>query len=276
MENEIELKIMLYPQNIPMIKTWLNQLNALEYQQNILGNTYYDSPDLFFAKNKMGLRVRNKNHRYELTLKTEGNITGGLHIRPEYNLPLENEQPDLEKLITHFNLNLPLISPLQATFTTNFTRETWLISFQNALIEIALDQGSVKNNYAEENICELEFELKQGDLKDLFTLLFNMPKYDGMWLSSLSKAQRGYLIGQPDEIAKNIEKLSACQPQNLSKTQQYQQAQQIIDLFRLAPHHPQLKQLAQQMITDKEDISAYIYSNEYLIQNLMELQQQFT
>ena len=180
MENEIELKIMLYPQNIPMIKTWLNQLNALEYQQNILGNTYYDSPDLFFAKNKMGLRVRNKNHRYELTLKTEGNITGGLHIRPEYNLPLENEQPDLEKLITHFNLNLPLISPLQATFTTNFTRETWLISFQNALIEIALDQGSVKNNYAEENICELEFELKQGDLKDLFTLLFNMPKYAGI------------------------------------------------------------------------------------------------
>lgn len=69
MENEIELKIMLYPQNIPMIKTWLNQLNALEYQQNILGNTYYDSPDLFFAKNKMGLRVRNKNHQYELTLK---------------------------------------------------------------------------------------------------------------------------------------------------------------------------------------------------------------
>lgn len=103
-----------------------------------------------------------------------------------------------------------------------------------------------------------------------------MPKYDGMWLSSLSKAQRGYLIGQPDEIAKNIEKLSACQSQNLSKTQKYQQAQQIIDLFRLEPHHLKLKQLIQQIITDKEDISTYIYSSEYLNQNLMELQQQFT
>lgn len=274
MENEIELKIMLYPQNIPMITTWLNQLNVLEKGQDILGNTYYDSPDLFFAKNKMGLRVRNKNHQYELTLKTEGHIMGGLHIRPEYNLPLQNAEPDLGKLITQFQLNLPLITPLQATFTTNFTREKWLILFQNSHIEVALDQGKIQNNHGEETICELEIELKQGHLTSLFTLLSAMPKKEGMWLSSLSKAQRGYLIGKSEEIAKKIKNLTACQTQHQSEKAQYQQEQQIIDIFRLIPHHHALKQYIHHIIScPEENILSYIYSEEYFTKNLIKLQQ---
>ncbi len=50
MENEIELKIMLWKENIPLIKTWISQQTILSQETEILGNTYYDSPSLYFAK----------------------------------------------------------------------------------------------------------------------------------------------------------------------------------------------------------------------------------
>lgn len=104
MENEIELKIMLLPENITLLTDHFNQQTILHSEINHLGNTYYDSDDLYFAKNKMGLRVRTKNNKYEITLKMKGDIVGGLHIRPEYNLALDTHQLDFKRLVSHYNL----------------------------------------------------------------------------------------------------------------------------------------------------------------------------
>lgn len=277
MENEIELKIMLWKENIPLIKAWINQQTILSQETEILGNTYYDSPSLYFAKNKMGLRVRNKNQQFELTLKTKGEIVGGLHIRPEYNLPLENEKPDFKRLVSHFNLQIAqaeqLQHELQATFSTDFTREKWIVAFNNAKIEVALDQGIIKNPFGEEVICELEFELKEGSLETLFQFLDELPKQDGMWLSSLSKAQRGYLVGQPEKIAKEIAKLTACNIDNLSGIEQYQFEQQLADFIRLDKQNSDLIHLYKhrnKILFDK-DINAYLVSKSYLLNNLTKL-----
>ncbi|EMY46093.1 hypothetical protein OE7_06300 [Glaesserella parasuis gx033] len=228
---------MLLPENVPMLKQWINAQPILEQGKELLGNTYYDSPDLFFANNKMGLRVRHQNQQYELTLKMKGEIVGGLHIRPEYNLALPDAQPDFKRLVSHFNLPFPqadlLDSQLQPTFSTDFVREKWLITTPTAQIEIALDQGKVKNPFGEEAICEVEFELKQGMLADLIAFLDTLPKQDGMWFSSLSKAQRGYLVGQPEQIAKEIDKLTACDIAQLSEKARYQLEQQLVDFWRL-------------------------------------------
>lgn len=277
MENEIELKIMLWKENIPLIKAWINQQTILLQETEILGNTYYDSPSLYFAKNKMGLRVRNKNQQFELTLKTKGEIVGGLHIRPEYNLPLENEKPDFKRLVSHFNLQIAqaeqLQNELQATFSTDFTREKWLVAFNDAKIEVALDLGIIKNPFGEEAICELEFELKEGALETLFQFLDELPKQDGMWLSSLSKAQRGYLVGQPKKIAKEIAKLTACNIDNLSGIEQYQFEQQLADFIRLDKQNSDLIHLYKhrnKILFDK-DINAYLVSKSYLLNNLTKL-----
>ncbi len=277
MENEIELKIMLWKENIPLIKTWISQQTILSQETEILGNTYYDSPSLYFAKNKMGLRVRNKNQQFELTLKTKGEIVGGLHIRPEYNLPLENEKPDFKRLVSHFNLQIAQVeqlqNELQATFSTDFTREKWLVAFNHAKIEVALDQGIIKNPFGEEAICELEFELKEGSLETLFQFLDELPKQDGMWLSSLSKAQRGYLVGQPEKIAKEIAKLTACNIDNLSEIEQYQVEQQLADFIRLDKQNSDLIHLYKhrnKILFDK-DINAYLVSKSYLLNNLTKL-----
>ena len=36
----------------------------------------------------MGLRIRQENNDFTLTLKTDGKVVGGLHSRPEYNLSI--------------------------------------------------------------------------------------------------------------------------------------------------------------------------------------------
>ncbi|MDG6339096.1 inorganic triphosphatase [Glaesserella parasuis] len=272
MENEIELKIMLLPENIPVLKQWINAQPILEQGKELLGNTYYDSPALFFANNKMGLRVRHQNQQYELTLKMKGEIVGGLHIRPEYNLALPDAKPDFKRLVFHFNLPFPqadlLDSQLQPTFSTDFVREKWLITTPTAQIEIALDQGKVKNPFAEEAICEVEFELKQGMLADLIAFLDTLPKQDRMWFSSLSKAQRGYLVGQPEQIAKEIDKLTACDIAQLSEKARYQLEQQLVDFWRLT----QSPKLAEKLATlYPQQAMEYFTGREYFKRNLEKL-----
>lgn len=131
MENEIELKIMLRTENIPPILDWIANLAWLKQSEDQLANCYYDTADRFFSHNKMGLRVRSQNHRHELTLKTAGNIVGGLHIRPEYNLALPNNQPDFAALVQHFHLPFSHIGELHPIFSTDFKRQSWLIAYQD-------------------------------------------------------------------------------------------------------------------------------------------------
>lgn len=275
MQNEIELKIMLAEPLIPGIKMWLDSQAEQPAQSVLLGNTYFDTPDRFFAREQMGFRVRRENARYEMTLKMKGEITGGLHIRPEYNLDLPDETPDFKRLVSHFNLQIDQAEQtsdqLQAIFSTDFKRTVWLLRFQQSEIEVALDQGMIKNPYGEEPICELEFELKQGVVADLFDLLDLMPKQDGMWLSSLSKAQRGYLVGQADKIAKETAKLTACQWQDLSPIQQYQLTQQIADFLRLSPEHRQLHERFQQLDKPMDNPARYLTSTAFFNRSLSQL-----
>ena len=70
----------------------MKKFTILEHQNLFLGNTYYDYPDHFLAKQKMGLRIRQEDQELTLTLKTNGKVVGGLHSRPEYNLPLTEKR----------------------------------------------------------------------------------------------------------------------------------------------------------------------------------------
>lgn len=275
MQNEIEVKIMLNKENVTVIEEWLNQQNTLKKEYEMLGNTYFDTPDLFFARKKMGLRVRSKNNQHEITLKMKGNIVGGLHIRPEYNLDLLDNQPDFKRLISTYNLQIEnsdlIAEKLAPTFSTDFERKKWLVHFKNSEIEVALDQGLIKNNDGEELICEVEFELKQGELSDLLAFIDTMPRKDGMWLSSLSKAQRGYLVGNTAKIAKEIEKLTACDLSNLNEAELYRLQQQVADFLRSEPENKSLQAIFLQLNHSLESSENYLISQNYLEYNLTEI-----
>lgn len=269
--NEIELKVILSAKTIPTMTQWLATLNTISHATETLENRYYDTNTFYFEQHQMGLRIRTKNNKHQLTLKTKGDIIGGLHIRPEYNLDLTDNTPDFKRLVTHYNLpfndSAILNAPLIATFSTDFTRQKQLINYKSSQIEIALDQGLIKNQYGQETICELEFELKTGSLTDLFYLLDEMPKTDGMWLSSLSKAQRGYLVGNTEKIAKEVAQLTACHHTTLTEIEHFQLTQQLADFIRLTEDTHLInyyQQLTGTTLTDINQLRCQLYFEQIL------------
>ena len=83
MNNEIELKLAVSSASFSLLEQHLQQFTPLEHGSIFLGNTYYDYSDHFLAKQKMGLRIRQEEQTFTLTLKTDGTVAGGLHNRPE-------------------------------------------------------------------------------------------------------------------------------------------------------------------------------------------------
>ncbi len=192
MSQEIELKYQIDEKTAKNVTALLIPFTILSQGQIFLKNSYYDSTDNYFAQHKMGFRVRCQNGEFCQTLKTKGKIENGLHIRPEYEMAIPSEIPNLELFHNFQDLNLPTNLKLEEKFSTDFQRTYWLIRFQNAEIEIALDQGEVKAYSLTSPICELEFELKTGEIQVLRDFIEQLHLPDTAKASNISKAQRGY------------------------------------------------------------------------------------
>ena len=196
MSNEIEIKLAVSDQAFNELEEHLKNFTCLVHKKQFLSNTYYDYPDHFLAKQKMGLRIRQEDQELTLTLKTNGEVVGGLHSRPEYNLSLtEKETPTNDQLRELYPFEQLPSSTLQPIFSTDFNRTFWLVEFQQSKIEVAFDQGKIIAGESEQPICEIEFELKSGNVQDLFDFVETLPFERDIYFSSVSKAKRGYLLG---------------------------------------------------------------------------------
>ncbi|MCJ8319083.1 MAG: CYTH domain-containing protein [Colwellia sp.] len=191
-------------------------------QQKQLNNSYFDTPDLALRRQDKGLRIRTSidnldNKHLEQTIKTAGTAVGGLHQRPEYNVDITNNFPELAlfpQAIWPKNQNLnELQAQLVSLFTTNFQRLIWLITIENngheaTVIELVFDQGVIKANGNEVPICEIELELVTGNIDDLLTLAkvlcFGLLLRPGI----KTKAARGYALSSAKDrqsTTKNID-----------------------------------------------------------------------
>ncbi|TDQ57035.1 inorganic triphosphatase YgiF [Mesocricetibacter intestinalis] len=199
MSDEVELKLALDSGVCPALLREIRRFKVLSEKSDYLTNCYYDTEYHYFSAAQMGLRVRCEGGRFTLTLKSGGKVTGGLHIRPEYNVSLDSEAPDLARLVPLLPEGLVpdsvLQQPLQAIFSTDFERRSWLLqSASGAQIEVALDQGVIQAGNAQEGICELELELKTGELADLLDFVAELKLSGAVRFSSRSKAERGYQL----------------------------------------------------------------------------------
>ncbi|WP_040975646.1 CYTH domain-containing protein [Necropsobacter massiliensis] len=203
MKNEVELKLAVSADFAAFLSQEISAFRILAQETQLLGNCYYDTPQRLFAAQHMGLRVRKAGEGYTFTLKTDGKSLGGLHIRPEYNVELDNPQPDLPKLVDACRLDPAWRTlTLQPIFATDFARRVWLVECGNGVVvEIALDQGEIRAGDKREPICEVEFELKQGRIEDLLHFVAALSLENGVRLSAVSKAQRGYRLAQQQTTA---------------------------------------------------------------------------
>jgi len=200
MAQEIELKFIVCPQVIESLCEKLGALSQEQHEARQLVNIYYETPDNFLRRHNMGLRIRGNGHHYEMTMKTSGKVTGGLHQRPEYNVALSEPTLDLALLPAEIWPEGVDIAELQQQlnplFSTNFNRKIWIVQQGTSRIELALDQGEVVADSLQESICELELELLEGEASSLLILAEQLVNEPGLRMGSLSKAARGYHLAQ--------------------------------------------------------------------------------
>ncbi|WP_413496465.1 inorganic triphosphatase [Shewanella baltica] len=199
MNAEIELKLFFLPIYQESLINKLDSLdNAVPQGKRRLANGYFDTPDLQLRQWDMGLRVRGYDAHREQTIKTAGQVVGGIHSRPEYNVTIQADSPDLSLFPASI---WPVDADLAATqaqltciFHTDFYRRAWHVQIDNSVVEVALDIGEITANGQQEALCELEFELISGDTEALLKLAIQVASVVPVRLGKASKAQRGYRL----------------------------------------------------------------------------------
>ncbi|KMJ44510.1 hypothetical protein AB204_13980 [Xenorhabdus khoisanae] len=195
---EIELKLSVKSDAISAVRQQLFQLPHQHTSPKHLTNIYFETPDNKLRRWDMGLRIRGFDGHYEMTIKTAGKVIGGLHQRPEFNVPLHHPELDLAQFPPHIWPEHTDLAHLQAEltvlFNTDFTREKWLVTYGQSEIEVVLDQGSIFSGNQASPICEFELELINGNVTDILSLAEKLASQDGLRLANKSKAARGYAL----------------------------------------------------------------------------------
>lgn len=196
MANEIELKLCVTAAGLHHLRHhWLPSQVEQQIEPQPLANTYYDTPQLLLNQRKVALRLREHKGHYIQTLKTKGQSVGGLHQRGEWEWEVCEPRLYPELLAgTAFPAEVS-VAELAPIFRTDFERTTVLLQRGATCIELALDEGWVMAGEHRAPILEVELELKQGGVTELFDLAQELAREVPVWLSDISKAERGYRLG---------------------------------------------------------------------------------
>lgn len=154
---EFELKFGATPLALTQIR------EAVQGQEQILQmqTTYYDTPSGALSAKKYTLRRRLENGVSVCTLK----IPAGENRRGEWEIPCEDIHLAIEKLCAMgAPADLPELTAegLVQICGAQFTRIAIGVEFDDALLELALDQGQLMGGEKTCPLCEVEVELKKG------------------------------------------------------------------------------------------------------------------
>ena len=199
MGTETELKLSLAAEDIPQLLK--NPLLTTAPKRLKLHNTYFDTPELSLAQQKMAVRERRILRKTLLTVKTAQRSEGGISQRSEWEAPTVPGSFDFATLIDDAALAdslTQIAGQLVPVFTTDFSRRVWTLDFRRSTIEVALDLGTIfvarDEIKREQPICELELELKEGNPASLFALARMLSRHVRLHPANDSKAARGYAL----------------------------------------------------------------------------------
>jgi len=162
-------------------------------------NTYYDTPDQSLQRRRIAVRYRHKGALWLLTVKSDAPSPGGLAQRSEWEAPgqpgeFDFSHVDNPKIRRFLEAATADLAPV---FTTDFTRSFWLLTPQEGTrIELALDRGKIVAGERQETICEVELELLEGDVADLFSAAIALQADLPLHPEAASKAERGYRLAR--------------------------------------------------------------------------------
>ncbi|MGE8361735.1 inorganic triphosphatase [Pseudomonas sp.] len=203
MNKETEIKLRVSRDTLAALREHplLKKRNKSGWEQRDLLNQYFDTPERDLAKAKVALRLRRDGDQVIQTLKSRGHSVAGLSERNEWDWYLTKAKLDPKKLddscwpASLAELDKKQLKPI---FTTDFVREraeiAWGRGKAKVVIEAALDLGKVIADGQQEEICELELELRQGEPDALLELASELAADLALMPCDISKAERGYRL----------------------------------------------------------------------------------
>lgn len=227
--HELELKFAVPSYQQSVLRKNIDTKTA---QQQRLSAYYFDTPNQELAKKGIALRIRFEDSQWVQTLKTAGD---GVAKRVELNtvlsltgtpdtLDVSSLVPDVSlikepavvaQLTSIMSLD-EIAQALTVQYFTDVQRTSRQIKKNNSRIEIAYDIGKVgigrlnsqkpANNHGltQSDIHEIEFELLEGDPSDLIEVAKTWCKKYKLYLSTVTKAQRGSLLLANKQFAEPV------------------------------------------------------------------------
>lgn len=165
----------------------------------VLDAHYFDTETHCLQKEKIAYRIRREGKQWVATIKGGGSSSGGLHERQEWNIVVENAEPDITVFastpIGKKLVNMVGTQVLKPILITQFERKTVEVAMPDgSLIEVAADQGQIIAGDQTAPILELELELKNGKPASLFVLGAALAREYALLPETDSKFYRGLLL----------------------------------------------------------------------------------
>lgn len=228
---EIELKFQL-PESKK--KSVLQALSKQKAQKIQLQAKYYDTAERLLAKNYVAIRLRQEGEHWVQTFKAasknhlqrieEDIYLGKCAQEPELDLSLYKHNKTVQSVLREVLGEAP--AGLELQFQTNVQRTFHVFEFEGSHIEVCLDDGEIRTPTDHAQICEVEFELKQGSAANLIQFAKTWVDQYQLWLDVRSKAERGNLLAQ----GKVVSAATKAKSLNLDKDVSAEQAiKQIIE-----------------------------------------------
>ena len=195
MPDEVELKLALRPRDAIVLAE--SDLLVGEPRKVRQRSLYFDTPDHSLFKAGLSLRIRHAGRKRTQTVKARGSSSAGLFARPEWECAVPDDMPVLDDTAPIRALLGERADALTPVFEIRFERRTWNIQTDGALIEMVLDRGAVVAGDRRSSICEIELELKSGDVAALFAFARKLDAAAPLRLGVLTKAERGYALVDP-------------------------------------------------------------------------------
>ncbi len=203
---ETELKFQVPPERAAAVRA---AMKAAAPRRQHLQALYFDTADGALGRAGIALRLRREGPRWVQTLKARGAHAAERH---EHNVPLRapgaDPRPDparhagtpaaaawaalLGEAIDVFDT-----ARLQPVMATDIWRRSLALDRGGGcVVELAFDEGEVRAGTAAATVCELEYELITGDLAGLVRCAAEGVAKHGLWLDTVSKAERGELLAR--------------------------------------------------------------------------------
>ncbi|MCV6596734.1 MAG: CHAD domain-containing protein [Mangrovicoccus sp.] len=215
--SEIELKFLLDEAGTRTLKARLKTLEIADDAPRTrqLRTVYFDTPDLDLRKAKIALRLRRDGRRWIQTVKIRARHHGGLSESLEYDSPSPGGELHLDaipnELVRDEITALVGDKSLAPVCETAIRRSSSNLTLADGSeVELAIDSGEIKAGELAEPFREAELELIKGRLGALFDLTHMLFPEGGLHFSTMSKAERGYLLAAEGRIADPIAPRNAC------------------------------------------------------------------